>query len=412
MLNRRAIALAVLLALFAVFTAGVAHLFILRFRVGDVYPPYSSLRADPLGGKALYDSFSELPHAEVSRLYRAPKHLNDIGNFTFLYTGVPVSAMWEVREIDELETLMKNGMRLVMTFAPVTEKPNAQTEDGDKEAAKKQAKTPREEKDEDETERILDAGEFAERWGFRLAQIDLRARDGKSDAEKSMVKFRAFRREERNTEQDVAWRTLTYFDKLSPDWRVIYECSIKPVIIERTFGAGSIVLCADTYFLSNEGLSRDRAPGLLAWLVGGNSRIVFDELHHGVSENPGVISLARKYGLGAFLCSLVLLAGLFVWQNIVPFVPPYREPGGDDEALTGKDSSEGFVNLLRRNIPPAELPAVCFSAWLESFAYQHSQANADTLARAESIVANARATRGRDAVSAFRELASLFTKKK
>ena len=38
------------------FVLGVIYLFLLRFEAGDVYPPYSSLRADPLGTMAWYES--------------------------------------------------------------------------------------------------------------------------------------------------------------------------------------------------------------------------------------------------------------------------------------------------------------------------------------------------------------------
>ena len=37
------------------FVLGVLQLFRLRFEQGDVYPPYSTLRADPLGSMALYE---------------------------------------------------------------------------------------------------------------------------------------------------------------------------------------------------------------------------------------------------------------------------------------------------------------------------------------------------------------------
>ena len=38
--------------LLVLFGFGVLRLFRLRFETGDVYPPYSSLRSDPLGAKA------------------------------------------------------------------------------------------------------------------------------------------------------------------------------------------------------------------------------------------------------------------------------------------------------------------------------------------------------------------------
>ena len=55
------------LLLAAVFLAGVVQLFLLRFAGGDVYPPYSSLRSDPFGTKALYESLERIPGVTVTR---------------------------------------------------------------------------------------------------------------------------------------------------------------------------------------------------------------------------------------------------------------------------------------------------------------------------------------------------------
>lgn len=41
-----------------------------RLDQGDVYPPYSTLRADPLGSKAFYDALESTPGVEVSRYVR------------------------------------------------------------------------------------------------------------------------------------------------------------------------------------------------------------------------------------------------------------------------------------------------------------------------------------------------------
>ena len=62
------IILSVSLALFA---AGLAHLFKLRFDVGDIYPEYSSLRSDPLGTMALYEGLERIPALSVRRDFLA-----------------------------------------------------------------------------------------------------------------------------------------------------------------------------------------------------------------------------------------------------------------------------------------------------------------------------------------------------
>jgi len=55
------------IALACGFCYGLWKLYELRFAAGDIYPPYSSLRADPMGSKALYESILQLPGASAAR---------------------------------------------------------------------------------------------------------------------------------------------------------------------------------------------------------------------------------------------------------------------------------------------------------------------------------------------------------
>ena len=91
MSGRRAL-LAVAALLAAGFFAGAARLFTLRFESGDIYPPYSSLRADPLGAMALYESLAALPGASAAR-HMKPLESAPAGGVVF-YTGV---APWTLR---------------------------------------------------------------------------------------------------------------------------------------------------------------------------------------------------------------------------------------------------------------------------------------------------------------------------
>lgn len=50
-----------LLAIVLLFAFGLVQLFRWRFEAGDVYPPYSSLRTDPMGTQALFESFQAIP---------------------------------------------------------------------------------------------------------------------------------------------------------------------------------------------------------------------------------------------------------------------------------------------------------------------------------------------------------------
>ena len=60
MLKNKHVLLIVAGALFLIFVYGIVHLFILRFERGNMYPPYSSYRTDPLGSKIYYEALHNL----------------------------------------------------------------------------------------------------------------------------------------------------------------------------------------------------------------------------------------------------------------------------------------------------------------------------------------------------------------
>src|SRR5882724_4121777 len=56
---------------------GLAGVVLAPLGSGELYPPYSSLRSDPLGTRALFDSLSELPELRVERLYKPRNTIRD-----------------------------------------------------------------------------------------------------------------------------------------------------------------------------------------------------------------------------------------------------------------------------------------------------------------------------------------------
>ncbi len=167
------------------------------------------------------------------------------------------------------------------------------------------------------------------------------------------------------TEPSLSWHTALYFANPAPAWRVLYRSEGAPALMERTFGRGSLVIAADSYFLSNEAMRAERAPRLIAWMLDSRSRVLFDETHLGVAEKPGIAALIGKYNLEGLLAAICVLAALFVWHASSPFLPP--KPDSDDPGIiAGKDSTAGFVSLLRRGIAPSRLIDVCLDHWKKS----------------------------------------------
>ena len=107
-------------------------MFILRFETGDVYPAYSSLRSDPLGARALYDSLKTFDNIDVHRNYQFLRSVKFEPDTTFFYLGVSGVDNDSVPQelVEVFDRLTQSGGRLVLSFLPVL-----------KNAAKKAKKT-------------------------------------------------------------------------------------------------------------------------------------------------------------------------------------------------------------------------------------------------------------------------------
>src|SRR5204863_8754750 len=98
MLRKPLLTLVCALLLAVLFCYGVSRLFVLRYERGDVYPPYSTLRADPLGTKGIYEALDQLPGVNAERNFRALPKLRPVAPITLVYPGVAHRAYWEDRE--------------------------------------------------------------------------------------------------------------------------------------------------------------------------------------------------------------------------------------------------------------------------------------------------------------------------
>lgn len=417
-MNRRLnVALCVGLPLLVLLIFGVFHLFSLRFSGGDIYPPYSSLRADPLGTKALLDSLAGMPHLTALRWLDPLPRLEGGGrDTTLLVLGTSPFALELMprRDFKELEDFMHAGGRVVIAFPPLPkrpQKPLSERLDEEEEAARrrqkqKDAKQPESKSPPDkQAELRRKTKEAEERLPEEMRRVELNTKWAVAldyhnlthDETGAVPPAEARRVSDDATTQPktFAIRTALYFRDLGPQWRTNYLRIVDkavperevggpwrtnyvrtglPVVVERSFGRGTLILCADSYPFSNEALRRDRQPGLLAWFIGANHRVVFDETHLGVNNDPGVAALARRYRLHGFFGALLVLALLFVWKSTSPFVPPHPDDDldGRGDLVEGKDSASGFVNLLRRGIPAGDVLAVCFAEWKKSFTHAQS----------------------------------------
>jgi hypothetical protein len=378
----------------ALFLFGIIQLMEFRFELGDVYPAYSSLRSDPQGTMALYESLARVDGLRVERDFSTANRLPAGKDTTYLHLATSVDE-WELvsdKMFSEVERFVAEGGRLLITMRPQAIRPRATPQpfpaEKDPEEEKEKAKQP----------------SLWKRWNLKPEVIDLKTGvDGVyrpvTATNNSIAALPPF----------VDWHSGIVFKDLDPAWKAIYSRNEFPVVIERSIGRGSVVIATDSYLLSNEAMLGDRHADLLAWFVGPNHNLLFDEAHLGVAENAGVATLMRRYHLQWFVAALVLLSTLFIWKNAVSLVPP-RANTTDENYIRGRDSFAGFVNLLRRSIPASKILATSYAEWKKTGPQTARYSTARLNRAQEAFDEETTRTRDRNAVRAYRTIAQILHK--
>jgi len=350
-----------------------------------------------------------MPGIFVRRDHSANNRLPDGRDTTYMHLAAHTYewSWMEEDTIKEIERFVTGGGRLAISFFPETSKPfRWLSDDEDEDAPKKSSDSKNEKKPgkrsgkkkmSKKTREMMRRMSLKERWGldFTFLASDEGSRQAMNESALSLP-------------ESLAWHGNIVFTNLPSSWSVIYARGGHPVVIERKFGTGSVVIATDSYFLSNEALLKDRHPDLLSWWIGPNKRIIFDEAHLGVVDNPGVAALIRKYHLHGLVLGSVLLAGLFIWKNSVSFVPAHSEEAKTGFA-EGKDSGAGFVNLLRRNIAASQIVNLCFAEWKKSVSHGNKQLE-EKGAKIQTMLdeENARSALNRNPVSLYRDICAVL----
>jgi len=319
---------------------GLEHVVVSPLDTGAAYPRYSSLRSDPLGTMALYESLAKV--MKIERLYKSRLRSDPGPDTTIFVLGVDPVAWAEIKSdtLEEYQELTKKGARLVIAFLPV---PKPFSIDKEVHAPEKE-------------------------WHIHFHYRDLEAGLGETPRE-TALEFKA-----------------------GPEWKKLDDSTI-----ERKLGAGSVVLAADSYPLSNEGLRDEHNTAFILKLAGPAKEVVFDENHFGVVETGSVVKLMRKYHLVGALGVLLLVAGLFVWRSGSSLLPS-RAPRAE-QAVVGRDSLEGMTALLRRGIAEEDLVRICVEEWKRTSLNDLKSRNSGL---GEALIDH------KNAVSAYREVAKVL----
>lgn len=110
-----------LMVLLAGTLAGVGYIFAMRLNRGDSFPPYSSLRADPLGTRLLFEGLSEMPGLRVSRSYEPLERLTTEPNRTLFISGF-ASGKWggvSAATFQALDRAVRGGGRVIIAMRAV-----------------------------------------------------------------------------------------------------------------------------------------------------------------------------------------------------------------------------------------------------------------------------------------------------
>jgi hypothetical protein len=399
LLKNKTIIRCLFIAIVLAFGYGLVHLFLLRFETGDVYPPYSSLRSDPLGTRALHESLVLIQSGAISRNYDPLPDLQFEELTSFLHLGTTVFDAEAVSEefVETVDRLTAAGGRLVMAFYPVGDRmcrPCETSREGDtqssfetdsednarsdqdhvSDSSEKVSESSDEESDKEKQQTEKDSKDEQNDWSAVIKTVSLKESwgvsfeyDDATDKQRRAVVNAEL--EPQSLPESISWHSALYFDDLDESWKVLYHQNGQPVIVERSYQRGSILLCADSFLFSNEALRSERQPVLLTRLIGPHNRVVFDEVHLGILKSPGMAELIRRFGFHWFFLTIALLFVLFIWKNSVHFVPPADSAGNGlrTSANEGKDYSQGLMSLLRRNISDKNILFVSMTEWKKSF---------------------------------------------
>lgn len=448
------------------FAVGLVRLFLWRFEMGDIYPPYSSYRSDPLGCMALYEALGDLPGLRVARFLEQAGDLPEGRGACLLVLGCAPRLEGSADEARALELFMGSGGRLVIALAPPSRWQLLATPDdrprrrrpaegpptgappeeatppgksslppspGDSPAEEADGTFPAQESAEDadpageaersESEETPDAPvprgrrdrtppagmpapvDLARRWGFHLVRLE-EAEGGDTVAARQDPGVAA------PLPPSLNWHGAAGLGLTDPAWQPLYGVGGTSVAAQRPFGGGSLVVLTDSYLLSNEALRSDLQPGLLSWIVGPSRTVLFDETHFGIAARRGVMWLATSYGLHGALAALLLLSVLFVWQHAARLVPPAPDDGFAGGEVSGRTAFSALRDLLRRHVPRERLLERCVEEWQRTAAStsvrgrQRAERLAEALARHRSL------PRGRrDVAETYRRMAEIISER-
>jgi len=363
----------VLLVTLALFGWAMLELFQNRFESGDLYPMGSSYRSDALGTRAIADAISEGLPRDVER-YRGRKgQLAKATNATILVSQLSFWQLVAKKDplIEELTQAAIGGARVIValsdresatcrkTYCNEESPTRCHANPSQLELADSKVKPQSSAKPQPSEAPVPAVAPAGSRVPVKEAEADYGCGDAALGTwgfdiggTRDLKVFAATLQTQKPSKLPKAapLHSPAKFIQLSPEFEIIYARGNDPVIIERSLGKGSLVLMSEGYLLSNEAQRDARFPELLLWLLGANSRVIFEESHLGVMEPRGVMTLMRELKLQGFLIGVSVFALLFAWQRLKPLSPHKLRRRAKIGNQSVGDST--LLALLRRSLTP------------------------------------------------------------
>lgn len=363
------------------FAAGLLRLLLWRFEAGDVYPAYSSLRADPLGAMALWEAVGGLPGRRAERFFGDTSELPEGPGTCLLLLGSTATLAATGREAGDLDRFLAAGGRVVVALAAVRHdgeapppgaadparelEPDAPAKKG-RNSARRQGETgsgPARAARPGRPPAAWEPTALSRHWGYSVRRGVLPGRPGEEPLEAELHGEAEPGDAQAALPARLPWPGDAALVLTDPRWRILYAAGEHPVAAWRRVGSGCLILTADSYLFSNEGLRDCPQPEFLSWVLGPSSRVVFDETHLGIQHRRGVMAMAREYRLHGLLAALGVLAALAIWRSAARPAPLLPEERAGPGPVSGRAAQSGLRDLLRRHLPPDRVLEHCVQEW-------------------------------------------------
>src|SRR6266403_1049340 len=282
-LKNKALSYLLVLATIGTFIAVALQTFEVRLETQEGYPVASSFRADARGCKALYESLRRVPGVQTARCLRTFSNLPSAEGRSLIIAGLnPQTKILQVQDRKSLSGWVEAGGSLIVALtAEDRNSGKAGSPDYGVVPPPKEPGSPKNNLTPPTDEFWIETLQGAGVHVFRHADASARHRFVSGTFATS-----------------GSWLGPLYFVQSS--WRVVAEADHLPVVIQRSFGRGNVIL---------------------------------------------------------------ILALFFVWANRYALVPKSvnRSPG--DLIVPGQGGETVFVNLLRRSLPTKDLLSTSVEVW-------------------------------------------------